>query len=553
MHRGDTLRTGAAGLRALPAALQRLRGLPLGLLIVALYWPVYHELWQASMNQWFLPAGLRCAWLLFAPRRYLPYFFAGDVVALSLLRYPKLGEYGDLWIYLSPVLLAPSLGLMALAIRSTMRQRLWQAGYLPLFALLMAAWSAVTSLSINQMLSGPQTDPGELLATFYSYTFGHYMGALVICPLALMATTKDGWMRPRRRFLIDAVLTGALSVVLYWLVLPDTLEVAVRQVLLTLLILAVPAIFMTLGHGWRGAAIGIVSAAIATKWVGVGPQVPGYFDEKSYLTDQVMAVFGACLLVFGWLIAKQYDALRALGLSERRSLALAQSGFVAAERSLRDRLIFIAQMQARFDNYRKMLVSRLKANGHHAAAMELNAAGVEQMEWFDHHAVALYPEQIERDGLYAVLHSEAFSQFWGRNAELLHQLRGNPKKLSLDLQLAVYRSVCNALVLLSPSEHDMCVLRARTWTSRGRQGIAIRISGPPVPSQPENDGSTLALLELEGRTRAYGGRFRVRAGRLVSIMASEPIDARAARATVVADDDGVASKPSRASREDTLV
>ncbi|WP_192820369.1 MASE1 domain-containing protein, partial [Xanthomonas oryzae] len=53
-----------------------------GLLTATAYSIGFHLAWQCSLDQWYLPAGLRIAALLFSPSRLLPWILLGDVAAL---------------------------------------------------------------------------------------------------------------------------------------------------------------------------------------------------------------------------------------------------------------------------------------------------------------------------------------------------------------------------------------------------------------------------------------------------------------------------------------
>jgi hypothetical protein len=177
---------------------------------------------------------------------------------------------------------------------------------------------------------------------------------------------------------------------------------------------------------------------------------------------------------------------------------------------MKSKMLFMAQMQMRLDDYRKRLVERLKSHGHFDAAMTLNAEGVTQIEWFEYHSAALYPIQIESHGLYAALHSRSFSTLWANDVELMLLVRGQPKMLSLDLQIAAYRCICNAFALLSDTAPDYYEIRARTWQSQNRRGISVIVTARETTDATPGETALLAAMELEGRVRAYGGSLKRR-------------------------------------------
>ncbi|SOU00103.1 sensor kinase [Xanthomonas arboricola pv. fragariae] len=70
-----------------------------GMLISVCYCLVFLMLWRLSIEQWYLPVGLRVVALLFRPYREWPFLLAGDAAAMLFLRIP-LGElqgFNPLW------------------------------------------------------------------------------------------------------------------------------------------------------------------------------------------------------------------------------------------------------------------------------------------------------------------------------------------------------------------------------------------------------------------------------------------------------------------------
>ncbi|MHA7019886.1 MASE1 domain-containing protein [Xanthomonas euvesicatoria] len=95
------------------------RELAEGLLLSLGYCVVYLLVWHLSVDQWYLPAGLRAASLLFMPYRRWPFLLVGDAAAMLWLRVPMLEtrDYAPIWAYLSPFLLAPAVALAVSGIR----------------------------------------------------------------------------------------------------------------------------------------------------------------------------------------------------------------------------------------------------------------------------------------------------------------------------------------------------------------------------------------------------------------------------------------------------
>ena len=159
--------------------------------------------------------------------------------------------------------------------------------------------------------------------------------------------------------------------------------------------------------------------------------------------------------------------------------------------------------------------------------MDLNNCGVAHAQLFDQQALALYPMRIEAQGLYAVLNAEAFTDFWANETAVRYQLRGQPKRLTVDLQLAAYRCVCNAFALLSECDPKQYTVKTRVWRYRDKRGIALFVIAKPAADMDLQHGQAglLAAMELEGRVKAHGGAVRRRHLNRISMLLSEPVDA----------------------------
>lgn len=484
----------------------RLRFIAKGLLLSAVYCAAYLLAWFQSLDQWFLPAAVRMACLLFLSFRYWPFVLAGDIAAVLYVRAPKAGQYGELWAYLSPFLLAPSISIAPLILRRRLAKLLDNLLLFPFLVIAIAIWSSFCKLMINFLLDGPAAD--SVLDTFLRFTIGDCMGILIAVPSVMVWMRRKEWLLSSRRILIDVTVSIVLLSLTCKAVTSPEISPSLRQLFLVLMI--VPAAALTILHGWKGAALG---TALVNVFIGLAlPEydVIGAFDQNSFVAQQVLVVVTMAILCFGAMISSLYEKSRMLGISEEHALSLAQTSFLSSERNLRDRVLYMAQMQIGFDEYRKKLVERLKAHGHFDAAMDLNAEGVEQMEWFERHAAALYPIQIETQGLFAALHSQAFSRLWAADAELMLLVKGQPKALSLDLQIAAYRCICNAFALLSDTAPDYYQIRARAWQSQNRRGISVIVTARATTDATPGETALLAAMELEGRVRAYGGSLKRR-------------------------------------------
>ncbi len=477
-------------------------GFAKGLAFAAAYSGAYLMLREMSFNQWFLPAGLRTACLLLVPYRYWPYLFAGDAAALLVLRGPTADDYSAQWAYLSPFLLVSLISVLARTIRQRIKSLDAFARHLPLIAALVAVWSSICNMTLNYVLHGPR--PLVTFEKFTQYAVGDFLGILMIMIPCLLWLRRGRGIADPRRFVQDAglgfIAVGAMYVVAT--AIPDT-HGAFRQFLL--IFMAMPAVVLTFVHGWNGAAIGIFFVNLAISQTLNYTGIAGEHDEVVFFAQQGLSIAAITLLTLGYRIAENHDRARRAGVAQTEALVIAQKSFSSSEQMLREHMLYMAQMQLSFDDERKETVEWLKARGHAQAAMDLNARGMSSRRTFDERAPALYPLRIEQEGLYAVLHADAFTKFWGAGADVYLGYKGQPKRLSVDLQLAAYRCICHAMALLSESDPAEYRISLRVWHFSGRRGVSISVTTDPGAQARVTPATVAASAILDARVKAYGG------------------------------------------------
>lgn len=493
-----------------------------GLALSVAYCGAYLFLRDASFNQWFLPAGLRAISLLLLPYRFWPYVFVGDAAALLTLRAPKADQYSESWAYLSPFLLVATIAIAPRVVRYRLHTVEDIGRWLPLVALSIAIWSSICNNAINYFLDGPTayiTPQG-----FMRYVIGDYLGILLIAVPVLFLKRQKSTHELQTNFLRDALVAiGIVAILFATVTLKQGIEPSLQQALLMLMVL--PAIGLTVLYGWRGTAIGIVSANIAIGQTLTHTNVPGAHDSTVFIPQLALVIAASTLLLIGEKISQLFERARQLGISEKQALELAQSSFMSNERNLREKVLYMAQMQVCMDDQRKHLVEMLKAHEQYSAAMLLNSKAVEHMQWFESQSDALYPLHIEERGLYAVIHPESFTDFWAGAADVHYaQMRGQPRTLTVDLQLAAYRCICNAFALLSDCAPEAYRVTLRVWHRGGRRGISIKMTATPTQPPQISRASTVAEVDLGRRVKAFGGALRRRPAHGVHILLWEPAD-----------------------------
>lgn len=494
-----------------------------GLVLGAVYCAAYWLLWNASFTQWFLPAGLRVAALLFLPYRSWPYIFAGDAAALLVMRAPKADEYSVQWAYASPFLLMPSVAIVVAAIRMRATDMKRVINWLPLIVLLIAISGSISNLAVNYFLSGPPVTT-SFTERLLRVSIGYFSGILIIVlPCILWLQRRENHYY-RKHLLRDTFICIALISTLFLAIsLPEGIQQIARQSMLMLMIL--PAAGLTYLHGWRGAAISliIVNLAIAQTLPYTG--LPGTYDAAVFIAQFALVIVGSMLLILGDKISHLYESARQLGISEKQALEMTRSSLLVGETNLREQVLYMAQMQVCMDDQRKQLVETLKAQGKFTDAMLLNSEAVEHMQSFESRATAIYPLRIEELGLYGVIFPETFTDFWAGDADVHYvSALGQPKMLSVGLQLATYRCICNVFALLSQGAPEHVRVKLRAWTRGNKRGMIFKITAPATQPLQVTRAGTLAEVDLERRVKAYGGAIRRRRLDCVHVLLWESID-----------------------------
>ncbi|MFZ5638564.1 MAG: MASE1 domain-containing protein [Pseudomonadota bacterium] len=480
--------------------------------------------WFNSLDQWYLPAGLRVAALLLLPYRYWPYLLAGDCAAMLLLRVPRIPVDSATWAYASSVLLPLVVALPIFGIRTRLKTRAEQAKWLPVIAICMAAWASLGNSLVNAMLDGPLS--GTTLEFFYRRCVGQYLAILAITlPALLWASRTDAIPQPKH-FLRDSLLSFlAIAATFGSIVLPRSIGDNLRIGLMMLML--IPAIFLTFRHGWRGAAIGITLCSFAIAKTLYAFNAEGAYDAPVFLVQHTLVIASCGLLALGYAISSQYATARSLGISESEALHASRTSFLVAERMLREKALTLGQMQQRIDQERKRVVEHLKAIGDLHGALLLNNEAVEHNSRFGAHITDIYPLMLDQHGLNAALNSQEFVDARGGGAHILPLLGPNPSQLSLELQQAAYRCAGNAIDVLSELQPRAYVVKTRVRTSRRRRGIAVIVTVRDPGERQSTPRSANAAIELTARVKAHGGIVKRRHAHRISLWLSEPDEPRA--------------------------
>lgn len=339
---------------------------PVGLVLAAVYAASCLISRQFSLDQFFLPAGIRAAALLIVPPRLWPYLLLGEYIYFATLRIPMIDAYGLAWVILASTLLMP----MAMLVVHLHLRRIPSEAATGLWLLSLSICTALfvpgLNLSISYILwSNPP--PSNLLDAVDRTLFGHFAAIITLLPLAFLWAQRHADPRWSTRFVAPTVAAILAMLILgLGMQLTDSSAHTTRTHLV--LLAALPAIALTFMHGWRGAAIAIPLLNLPLHGATPSTGLPSSFDLGTFSTQQNMAVMSVALLALGSSISYHHQRARSRGLAEETTLRLARSSHQTSERELRERAVHLKHLSDGMDSSLVEMVSWLKSQGHHAVA-----------------------------------------------------------------------------------------------------------------------------------------------------------------------------------------
>lgn len=486
---------------------------PVGIALAAVYALSCLVSRQFSLDQFFLPAGIRAAALLIVPTRLWPYLLFGEYAYFATLRIPMIDSYGLDWVILASTLLMPMAMLVVYLHREKMPSEAATGLWLLSLSICTALFVPALNLSISYVLwSNPP--PSNLLSAVDRTIFGHFAAIITLVPLAFLWSRRHadpGWAH---RFVAPTV-----SAILVMLVLGLCLQLTAISAHTTrthmVLLAALPAIALTFMHGWRGAAIAIPLLNLPLHFATPSTGLPSSFDLGTFATQQNMAVMSVALLALGSSISYHHQRAQSRSLAEETTLRLARSSHQTSERELRERACHLKQLGEGMDSSLGEMVSWLKEQGHHAVANSLQHASSVHSRLFREQASLVYPTGLEQVGLYITLRVGGACENWSNTHRVIPpRLEGNPCLLTVDLQLAIYRSLIEAVSLLLELESGQVSVRARSGQTGDRRGILVVVGLLDRGCTLSNRTVQQATERLAGRIMAYGGTVHCRGNRL---------------------------------------
>ncbi|QBG96238.1 histidine kinase [Xanthomonas oryzae] len=484
-----------------------------GMLISVCYCLTFLSLWYCSIDQWYLPVGLRVVTLLFRPYREWPFLLVGDAAAMLWLRIPLSHNQGyDMtWAYISPLLHSPMIAFSIWLARHYGRKLIQQTPFLIPFAIAIAFFNSLWSIILNASLGGPSAE--DLLVLIFRYWLGSYLGILAfLLPILIWSPQRRG---PTRIDLPRDLGISVVCILVMFYILGYTRQLLLREVLMAAMI--GPAVLLTLRHCWIGAALGTLLANFALVLTLPKTYEIGYYNSSLFFIQTLHVCVSVFLFGFSARLAKpvkRFDTVRRVRADARKAV---QESYLSAERMLRNRVVDYSDVNVQVNRMRKSVIADLRERGHHAAAMEVTRVAVLESQLLQEYVAALYPLEIETHGLFRALRSKAFERLNSTKIDCL--LRGDCQSLTLGLQLAAYRCVLNALELLPIANKHF--IQARVWHGRGGQGVLIRVFADTSVVTSVRRESPEVEAEFRARLKSHGGTFRRRHALVLTFLVAE--------------------------------
>ncbi len=496
----------------------RLLEMPEGLLVAALYAAACWAARQVSLDQFFLPAGIRVAALLLCRREMWPYLLLGEYAYFAWLRVPMIDKYGLDWVIISSAYQFPIVALVVFLHGRSISKGTdtWLLTVSAAAAVLIGVGTLLIAYALR-----PTPPSGGFVTIAFRNTLGDYIAILTVAPLALL------WMRrrnidwsslfgPRGIYAgLSLLMCGVVSILI-----PHESLVAKAT---SQLLMAVPVVALTCLQGWWGAAIGMPLMNI---FIRIGTPVTGLpesFDLDSFKVQLLTAVSGTALLAVGSKITHYYHEYNIQAKARRQAISNARVSHIVAEGDLRERVNKLRSITDGFEMSLGNTVEWLRLSGYHDMASNLLSVATVHSQKFREQTSIVYPTTIEHVGLYLSLQLGGIGDDWERTERIAQpHFAGDPCCLSLDLQITAYRALTEAVSLLLEHERGRLKIRARCGRIGTARGIVITVGSVDSRHQLSRSTATMAVGRLSGRTQAWGGTVQCRRNRIRMFFGEPP-------------------------------
>ncbi len=439
---------------------------------------------QVSFSHWVLFAGFRLCALLLVPYRYWPALVAGEMAPLAIIAFSHSERYGTLWsvLYVFPPI-ALAMPIVHWCKRSL--DLFDTQGRVNVLTLLFCAlvcaslWTTINLVTLSETKL-PANYP-QLGYTVYAarWFIGNFLGVLTLSPLVLCV--KE--LRANGVVRLKQILSNSSVIEIFSVVIPSlailiflclsTSQDSLRQACRVGMFL--PVVWMSLRHGWHGAALGGSAASIA-----IVLTMPQRYDAGTLQAQVFMAFAITTMLLLGDRIA-MLDKREATGRNDARwALALAQRNMILGEMQLRqtsDALEHVREgVQATYSQLLERLRHMLPVQDERDYRLR---AAVTQQQLF-RLADSLHPVVWREGGLAAALRQGVIARalddsdirYWCNIRD-----RGF-NDISNGAQVALYRSVCDVIAYLCESMPIMSIgVYVKVGQSSSSRWIFLKVEG----------------------------------------------------------------------------
>jgi hypothetical protein len=446
---------------------------------------------------------------MLTPRRYWPALVVGEVIPLAYFNVQCLDDFGLLWVVVNSV---PPI-VLGMPVMVWFRNR---AGLFPTPGMvnlsrllgcmlaLSALWTLMKYLTLmtGNLPSGPYDVSPRMASMFL---VGIYTVLLLIVPWAIMIRIRGRkylWPLFPLRMQITHPLVRDLGVAVLILgALISWYRIADASAQSTLLVtMFLPAVWLTLKHGWRASVLGgtlsLVCTCLLLKWT---------TDVYSQQAQIMMAIAITSLYFFGARISEQGRDYGRARQDARDDKDVARSALALGEERLQRTSYSLecvaALLRADYTDALERYVPPEEWESFNEQAERLR-------KHLRHLAEGLYPSAWRERGLGAALHETIGKAL--REAGVIYGCDTVGRELrffSPALQSAIYRVACDAVAALSASPSCIGIrLAIRTGRRRGRRWVVLRIQ-----SLEDNTSVARAIMrndKREGVAAALGASLR---------------------------------------------
>ncbi len=495
-----------------------LRIRPAGFVVAVVYAFACWGARQISLDQFYLPAGVRVAALLLCPPRLWPYLILGEYAYFAQMRYPMIDKYGLAWVVIASACMMPAVALVVRLHRRMMAAP--TEAWLLSVAATAALVATVLKLGLSHLL-WPVPPSLPILTSAARFALGDYIGILTLAPLALLWTKRGvpyDWLAWRAPPTVIALSSLLVLGVLARLAAGDDMTRTSLQ-----LMLALPVVALTCMHGWRGAAVGVPVLNLLISATTPSTGLPGSFDAPTFATQQVVALAGTALLALGAQISHYFHQYARRDLDGQRAVTLSRTAHIASEMDLRERALGLRRIADGLDVSIQETVELLKRHGHHEPAERLLRASAAHSRQFREQTSMVYPTALEQVGLYLALQVSGAREAWDATDRVSRpRLGGDPCRLSVGLQLATYRTLTDAVSILLKNEYGQIQVRARCGQFRQQRGILVTVGLLDLNRSLSSATMALVTERLTARALAYGGTVRCHRNRIRMLLVEAP-------------------------------